>query len=99
MTESRYEKYIVRKPAIITTDGTEALTDKIIGEGRVDTGPLVLFSPNLIKEANQIFEYGIISYTNLKAYNSLITTLSTSFRKARLFNFEFSFVFIHIETL
>jgi hypothetical protein len=61
MAESRYEKYIVRKPAIITKDGQEALIGKIVGEGRADTGPLVLCSPNLIPEAEQLFEYGIIS--------------------------------------
>jgi hypothetical protein len=61
MAESRYEQYIVRKAAIITKDGQEAVPERILGEGRADTGPMVLCSPNLMKGTDQLFEYGIIS--------------------------------------
>jgi hypothetical protein len=61
MAESRYEQYIVRKAAIVTKDGQEAVPERILGGGRADTGPLVLSSPNLMKGTDQLFEYGIIS--------------------------------------
>jgi hypothetical protein len=60
MVESRYEKYIIRKAAVITENGQEVVPDRILG-GRADTGPIVMCSPNLMKGTDQLFEYGLIS--------------------------------------
>jgi hypothetical protein len=61
MAESRYEKYIVRKPAIAGKDGRPEFPDKIDTKGLVDTGPLQWHSPTLEKEINAFIEHGIIS--------------------------------------
>jgi len=63
MPASRYDKYVVRKPAIVTGDYQDEIpdTDKIPVSSPVDTGPRVIFSPDRIKEGNSIIEYGIIS--------------------------------------
>ena len=63
MAESRYEKYVVRKPAIVTGDYKDKIpeTDEIPVSSVVDTGPRVIFSPDRVQEANSIIEYGIIS--------------------------------------
>jgi uncharacterized RmlC-like cupin family protein len=63
MAASRYEKYVVRRPAIVTGDNKDLIpeTDDIPVSSTVDTGPRVMFSPDRVKEANSIIEYGIIS--------------------------------------
>ena len=63
MPKSKYEKYVVRKPAIVTADYRDEIpaTDKIPISSPVDTGPRVIFSPDRVKEGNSIVEYGIIS--------------------------------------
>ena len=63
MTESRYEKYVVRKPAIVRSDYQDEIpeTDEIPVTSAVDTGPRVIFSPDRVKGTNSIVEYGIIS--------------------------------------
>jgi uncharacterized RmlC-like cupin family protein len=63
MAVSRYEKYVVRRPAIVTGDYKDLIpeTDEIPVSSAVDTGPRVIFSPDRIKEGNSIIEYGIIS--------------------------------------
>lgn len=61
MAESRYEKYIVRKPAVLTEDGQTEVPEKIDVEGLVDTGPLILCASKLIKEATSNVSFGIIS--------------------------------------
>jgi hypothetical protein len=63
MAESRYEKYVCRKPAVAVTNTTEAIpeTDKIPNMSPVDTGPRVIFSHHSFKEASSFIEYGIIS--------------------------------------
>jgi hypothetical protein len=63
MAESRYEKYIVRKPALVRGDLSDEVpeTDKIPAQSPVDTGPRVIFSKSLVKDANSIVEYGYIS--------------------------------------
>jgi hypothetical protein len=63
MSKSRYEKYVVRKPAIVTSDYRDEIpaTDKIPISSSVDTGPRVIFSPARVKEGHSIVEYGIIS--------------------------------------
>ena len=61
MAESRYEKYIVRKPGIISKEGKIEFPDKINVEGMADTGPLVWRSPELEKETSAFVEHGIIS--------------------------------------
>ena len=60
---SRYEKYVVRRPAIVTGDYKDLIpeTDDIPISSTVDTGPRVMFSPDRVKEGNSIIEYGIIS--------------------------------------
>ena len=63
MAKSKYEKYVVRKPAIVKKDYTDEVpeTDKIPNVSSVDTGPRVIFSKRFVKEANTIVEYGIIT--------------------------------------
>ncbi len=63
MAESKYEKYVVRKPAIVKEDYSDEVpeTDDIPIRSPVDTGPMVIFSKNFVEEANSIVEYGIIS--------------------------------------
>lgn len=63
MLSSRYEKYVVRKPAIVTSDYKDKIpdTDKIPVTSPVDTGPRVIFSPDRVKEGHSIIEYGIIT--------------------------------------
>jgi hypothetical protein len=63
MAKSKYEKYVVRKPAIIHADYTEEVPkgEKIPLRTPVDTGPMVIFSKDFVPEANSIVEYGIVS--------------------------------------
>ena len=63
MPASRYDKYVVRKPAIVTGDYQDEIpdTDEIPVSSTVDTGPRVIFSPDRVPEGNSIIEYGIIS--------------------------------------
>ena len=63
MVASRYEKYVVRRPAIVTGDYKDLIpeTDEIPVSSAADTGPRVIFSPDRVKEGNSIIEYGIIS--------------------------------------
>lgn len=63
MAESRYEKYVVRRPAIVIDSYQEKIpdTDDIPITSPVDTGPRIIFSPDRVKEANSIVEYGIVS--------------------------------------
>ena len=63
MTQSKYEKYIVRKPALVGGDLGDEIpeTDKIPAQSPIDTGPRVIFSKQLVNDANSIVEYGYIS--------------------------------------
>ncbi|OGO31855.1 MAG: hypothetical protein A2Z29_04505 [Chloroflexi bacterium RBG_16_56_11] len=63
MAKSKYEKYVVRKPAIVTDAYTDVVpeTDEIPNRSPADTGPRVIFSKDFVNEANSIVEYGIIS--------------------------------------
>ena len=63
MAKSKYEKYVVRKPAIIHADYTEEVPkgDKIPLRTPVDTGPMIMFSKDFVPEANTIIEYGIVT--------------------------------------
>jgi hypothetical protein len=63
MTESKYEKYVTRKPAIITADYREIVPEgeKIPVRTPFDTGPMVIFSKRFVPEANTIIEYGIVT--------------------------------------
>ena len=63
MAKSKYEKYVVRKPAIIKADYTEEVPkgEKIPLRTPVDTGPMIIFSKDFVPEANSIVEYGIVS--------------------------------------
>ena len=63
MTTSKYEKYIVRKPAIVNADYSESIpeTDEIPITSDVDTGPRIIFSPDRVPEGNSIIEYGIVT--------------------------------------
>jgi hypothetical protein len=66
MVVSRYEKYIVRKPAIIKSVTPQRISvevpkgDKIPARSSVDTGPLVIFSDDFLKDATTKVEYGFI---------------------------------------
>ncbi|MHB8104597.1 MAG: hypothetical protein ACYDG5_03545 [Dehalococcoidales bacterium] len=63
MAESKYEKYVMRKPAIINADYAEEMLEgeEIPLRTSYDTGPMVIFSKNFVPEANSIVEYGIVS--------------------------------------
>jgi hypothetical protein len=60
---SRYEKYVVRKPAIVTADYRDAIPegDVIPNVSEVDTGPRVIFSHSFVPDSDTMVEYGIIS--------------------------------------
>jgi hypothetical protein len=64
MAKSRYEKYVVRKPAVVNymtyTDEMSA-GDKLPVLSPIDTGPRVIISKKLVPSANTIVEYGFIS--------------------------------------
>ena len=59
----KYEKYVVRKPAIIRSDYTEEVPEgeEIPLRTSFDTGPMIIFSKDFVPEANSIVEYGIVS--------------------------------------
>ena len=64
MAQSRYEKYVVRKPAVVNyqtykDEITEG--DKLPVLSAIDTGPRVIISKDLVSDANTIVEYGFIS--------------------------------------
>jgi hypothetical protein len=63
MAKSKYEKYVIRKPAIINAKYDEEVpkTDKVPLRTPYDTGPLVIFSKNRVPEASSIVEYGIVT--------------------------------------
>jgi hypothetical protein len=66
MAESKFEKYIVRKPAVVVRVGDEYIdkvpeTDKIPVLNEVNTGPRVIFSNELIANAKTKIEYGYIT--------------------------------------
>jgi hypothetical protein len=67
MKESKYEKYITRKPFIITGAGPDGKvkfeipkTDKIPLTSDKTTGPRLIFSNDVVKEATTKVEYGFI---------------------------------------
>ncbi len=66
MAASRYEKYVVRKPAVVVRVGDEYIDqipegDKIPRKDSVDTGPRVIFSNERVKDATTIVEYGYVT--------------------------------------
>jgi hypothetical protein len=66
MVESKYEKYVIRKPAVIERVGDEYIdkipeTDVIPVWSDVDTGPRVIFSNDFIKGATTKVEYGFLT--------------------------------------
>jgi hypothetical protein len=61
MAESRYEKYIVRKPGVRGKEGQVEFPDKVVAKSKADTGPLLFFPPELTKEVCTGAEYGIIT--------------------------------------
>jgi hypothetical protein len=66
MPESKFEKYIVRKPAVVVRVGDEYIdqipkTDEIPAMNEVNTGPRVIFSNELISNAKTKIEYGYIT--------------------------------------
>ena len=66
MAESKFEKYIVRKPAVVVRVGDEYIdkvpaTDEIPVLNKVNTGPRVIFSGDLIANAKTKVEYGYIT--------------------------------------
>ena len=67
MAESRYEKYVTRKPAVVAgvrPDGTVKFevpkTDKIPIQDETTTGPRMIFTNDFVKEATSKVEYGFI---------------------------------------
>ena len=65
MVASRYDKYVIRKPAVIAQGGRLEIPDKIDLAGKVDTGPLVWCASKIISEASVGLESGIISGEHL----------------------------------
>ena len=61
MTESGYERYIVRKPGIRGKGGRVEYPERVQAQNEADTGPLLFFPPELKKEVSSGAEYGIIS--------------------------------------
>ncbi len=66
MTDSKFEKYIVRKPAVVVRMGDEYIdrvpeTDEIPVLNKVNTGPRVIFSSDLIANAKTKVEYGYVT--------------------------------------
>ena len=77
MAESRYEKYVVRKPAVWTQhasydgarEGKAEVPDKVTSRGSYadtnkpigDTGGMVLWGPQVKEDANVLIEYGIVT--------------------------------------
>jgi len=60
MAESRYEKHIIRKPAIFGEGGQLVIPDKVPVK-KPDTGPIIMWSPKLKDDTDTVIEYGIIS--------------------------------------
>ena len=66
MGESRYEKYVIRKPAVLVRDG-DIYVDKVLETDELpvwsekDTGPRVIFSNDFISGATTKIEYGFIT--------------------------------------
>jgi hypothetical protein len=67
MVESRYEKYVTRKPAIIKGIGPDGKvkfkvpeTGKIPLQDETTTGPRLIFANDFVKEAATKVEYGFI---------------------------------------
>jgi hypothetical protein len=60
VAKSRYEKNVIRKPAVIKSDGSEMIADEIKPTGG-DTGSITWFSRTLVKDAQSIVELTIIS--------------------------------------
>ena len=66
MSGSKYEKYVIRKPAILVRDGDIYIdkvpeTDELPVWDKLDTGPRVIFSNDFIKDATTKIEYGFIT--------------------------------------
>lgn len=67
MAESKYERYITRKPAVIAgigPDGTVKFevpkTAKVPITNKTTTGPRLIFSNDVVKEATTKIEYGFV---------------------------------------
>lgn len=67
MAESKYEKYVTRKPAVVQGMGPSGPifqvpeTDKLPVLNEVDTGPRVIFSKDFLKDNNSVVEYGFVT--------------------------------------
>jgi hypothetical protein len=66
MAASRYEKYVIRKPAVVQRVGEEYIdkipeADEIPVWSDLDTGPRVIFSNDFIASAQTKVEYGFIT--------------------------------------
>ena len=66
MVKSKWEKYIVRTPAILIHEGKGVR--EVVPKGKpiprwspVDTGPQVVMANNLVNAANSMIEYALIS--------------------------------------
>ncbi len=67
MAESRYEKYVTRKPLVVIGPGPDGIvrfkapeTSKIPLMNKNNTGPRLIFSSDFVKEATTKIEYGFI---------------------------------------
>jgi hypothetical protein len=64
MAKSRYEKYVVRKPAVVSYENYKDVMpegDKLPVLSAINTGPRVIMSKDLVPNAHTIVEYGFVS--------------------------------------
>lgn len=90
MPKSKYEKYVVRKPAIVTADYKDEVPkgDKMPNRSAVDTGPRVIFSHNFVKDSDTMVEYGLISG------DTVIGDLDKNVTEPHKHNYEEIFLFL-----
>jgi hypothetical protein len=66
MAESKYEKYVTRKAAIITATGPNGVKFEVPKAAKIplinksNTGPRLIFSNDVVKQATSKIEYGFI---------------------------------------
>lgn len=67
MKESKFEKYVTRRPAVVLGPGKDGIvrfevpkTDKIPMINKINTGPRLIFSNDFVKESSTKIEYGFI---------------------------------------
>lgn len=77
MAETKYEKYVIRKPAIIAGRDSEGRvkfkvpdTVRIPPDNEMTTGPRLIFSNDVVREATVKIEYGFVMRDTTLLYTS-----------------------------